>query len=697
MKLSFDALMAIICVEENRLFFGKKIEKYLIKKLNIFLDYLKLFFNNEFSGIFCCFLIVLLSLFKRSVIDIGQDSGFYLETTQKIFEGKKYYHDFFEYNFPISFLLLIIPVGISNLLGLSPIIIADYFVNLLAIFSLIWSYKILKNSQKIQSQLELNLLIICFTAGFFIRGRTLFFNEFLTKTSFLIIFFFPLFSYYVYGVEKLKKIQKIYLGIMSGLIISLKPNFIILFFLFEIYRVYQSHNIKSFLAIHNLVCASIISLYAIIIFIFFPSFVENFSYMMSIYYDYKINYRIDDFSDKYLLIFNKIQINYLMYFMLFFVYIKNGQKNEFLNYLMLLMLAIIFIIFSENFYIDQEIIFSSLGLSFIIINFVNFLKQNKISILHYWLVFFSLIIFCFIATETFSLISSLLYYLGLPVLIYLLFFRHFVDSKSYFYVKIFLIFSTILLIFLQFNHSKLFDIFFALFLMIISLINLNLCLEKYQVNKKFFHPIVFLVFLTTIGFVGEYFRAIFNNYSPNEAHLALQSPNHQNKVLFEIVKSNIKNNDNLIIFGDAIENSYPFRNYAKIRNDSEFSQYDILANSLKYPIIYYQNELYNNKVLESLYQQIINPKNNAIIFYNYRDCTINNFEFVIRNSPQIKKYLLENFKFFTQHYSIKEDKSFTPNYTQEFLTNDEFEMVKGIDLTQPKIMKNNVFEAYVRK
>jgi hypothetical protein len=697
MKWSFDALMAIICVEENRLFFGKKIEKYLIKKLNFFLDYLKLFFSNEFGGIFCCFLIILLSLFKRSMIDIGQDSGLYLEITQKILEGKKYYNDFFEYNFPISFLLLIIPVGISKSLGLSPIIISDYFINLLAIFSLIWAYRILKNSQKIQSQLELNLLIICFTAGFFIRGKTLFFNEFLTKTSFLIIFFFPFFSYYVYGVEKLKKIQKIYLGIISGLIISLKPNFIILVFFFEIYRVYQSRNIMSFLAIHNLICALLISFYVIIIFIFFPSFVENFSYMMSIYYDYKINYRIDDFSDKYLLIFNKIQINYLMYFMLFFVYIKNGQKNELSNYLMLLMLAIIFIVFSENFYIDQEIIFPALALSFIIINFVNFLKQNKISILRYWFLFFVLMIFCFMASETFSLISSMIYYLGLPIFLYLVFFRPFIDSKSYLYAKIFLMFSIIFLVFLRFNFFKLFDFSFVIFLIIISLINLNLCWQKYQVNKKFFHPIVFLVFLTTIGFVGEYFRAIFNNYSPNEAHLALQSPNHQNKVLFEIAKSNIKTNDNLIIFGDAIENSYPFRNYAKLRNDSEFSQYDVLANSLKYPIINYQNEIYNNKVLESLYQQIINPKNNAIIFYNYRDCTISNFEFVMRNSREIKEYFLENFEFSTQHFSVKEDKSFTPNYTQEFLNNHEFDVVKGIDLTQPKIMKNNIFEAYVRK
>jgi len=616
MKWNFDALMAIICIEENRIFFGKKIENFLVKQLNFFLIHLKSFFNKKICGITFCSLIILLSLFKRSMIDIGQDSGLYLEIAQKILDGKKYFHGFFEYNFPLSFLLLTIPVGISNLLGLSPIISAEYFVNLLAIFSLIWSYKILKNSQKIQSQFELNLLIICFTAGFFIRGKTLFFNEFLTKTSFLIIFVYPFFSYYFFGVEKLKKMQKIYLGMLSGLIISLKPNFIILIISFEIYRVIKSRNIKSLLATHNLICASFISFYIIAIFIFFPSFVQNFFYMMEIYYEYKINYRINDFYDKYLVIFTQIQLNYFLYLMLIYFNIKNLQKNELMNCLTLLMVATIFIIFSENFYLDQEIIFFALGLGFIVFNFVYFLKQNQISILNYWLIFFSLVIFCFVASETYPLMSSIIYYLGLPIFIYLIFFCPKIDSKIYFYSKIFLIFSLILLVFLRIYFFKIFAFFVIIFFIITSLINLNLCWQKSQVDKKFFYPIIFLVFVTIIGFLGEYFRAVFNNYSPNETHIQFQSLNHQNKVLFQITKSYLKNNDNLIIFGDSIENSYPFRNYAKLRNDSEFSQYDILSNSLKYPYIHNQNEYFNQKFLTSFYNQIIDPKNKVIIFFN---------------------------------------------------------------------------------
>ena len=697
MKWSFDALMAIICVEENRLYYGRKIESFFKKRLDIIIIYLQLFFKNKFCGILCCALIILLSLFKRSLIDIGHDSGLNLEISQKILNDKKYYHDFFELNFPLVFILLSIPITISNLLALSPIIIADYFVNLLAIISLIWSYKILKNSPKIQSQLELNILIICFTAGFFIRGKTLFYNEFLTIASFLLIFFYPLFSYYIAGIENLKKIQKIIVGILSGLVIALNPKYIFLVFFFEIFRFYKSRNIKSFLNVNNLVLTLFLIFYATIIVIFFPSFAENLSYIMKISYDYKIDYRFNDFSSKYVLILNKIQNNYLVYLLLILIYKKNLKNNEIKNYSILLVVAIIFIIFSENFYIDEEIIFSALGLSFIMINFVNFLQQNKISILHYWLIFFSLMIFCFMASETFALISSMLYYLGLPVLIYLLFFGHLADSKNYFYVKTFLIAFTLLLIFLKSNHSQLFDISFAIFLIAISLINLNLFLEKYRLNKTFYQSVNFIVFFATTGFLGDYYRVLFNNYSPNEIHLQFQSPNQQNEKLFSITKSNMKKNDNIVIFGDHVENSYPFRNYAKLYNQSEFSQYNFLANSLEYHAINYHNKTYTNKVLDDFYRIITNPQNTVLVFSDNRKCSISNFEFLIRNNAKIKNYLLENFNFLTQHFVVVEDKSYTPKYTQESLNQYEFEIVKTIDLSQPKLIKINVFEAFVRK
>ena len=167
--------------------------------------------------------------------------------------------------------------------------------------------------------------------------------------------------------------------------------------------------------------------------------------------------------------------------------------------------------------------------------------------------------------------------------------------------------------------------------------------------------------------------------------------------MFEIAKLNLKDDDNLIIFGDYIENSFPFRNYAKLYNESEFSQYDVIATSLKYPQIHNTNEIYNDKAFKALQKQIINPKNKLIILYNDRICTISNAEFLIRNDPEIKKYFIENFQFLTQDYELTKDKSFIPKYTKEFLNDDEFAIVKEIDLTQPSIKRRNVFEVYIRK
>ena len=696
MKWGFDALMAIICIEENRLFFGKKIENFLINKLNIFLSYLKSLFSNQFCGIFCCFFIVLLSLYKRSTVDIGQDSALYLEIAQKILEGKKYYHDFFEYNFPLSFLILTIPIYFSNLLGVTPIVIADYFVNLLAIFSLIWSYKILKNSKNIQSQAQLNALIICFCAGFFIRGKTLIFNEFLTKTSFLLILFYPFFSYYVFGVEKLKKNQKIYLGILSGLIIALKPNFIFLVAFFEIFRIYKSRNIKTLLDLNNITCGLILILNAIIIFVFFKSFVENFSYMMGIYYEYILNYQVKGFFVKYLKFYSSFLVNYLIYIFLIFIYIKKLQKNHLTNHLFLLSIALILIILSENYFLDQVVVFYSLFLALVIINFIDYFKQNKIKILNGGgFLILSLMIFCFLSIDFFSLIFLFVLIAEIPLFFYLLYSGFFHGSRRYFFLTILLICCLLISILLAKNVENLFVII-SLISTIFAFVNLNLMTKKYHENKNFFYIINFVVFFATFSFLGNYFRIIFNNQAIQNDYYYLKSPNDQNKKLFEISKANIKSDENLIIFGGNIENSYPFRNYAKLRNESEFSQYQIITiplNSKSHEF----NEIYNEKALDRLYKQMMNPKNKVIIFYTNQESVISNVEYLIRSNEKIKKYFIENFKFLTEYNLNYEDDSFVPKYTKDSLSDDEFEVVKQVEFEKIRKKKYVIFEAYVRK
>jgi hypothetical protein len=97
----------------------------------------KNFFHSTIFLYSSCALVFLLSLFLRSRFDIGPDTGIYLDLGKKVFLGKKYYYDFFESNFPLSFWLHVIPYFLASFFKISPVISAEIFVNLLGSSDLI--------------------------------------------------------------------------------------------------------------------------------------------------------------------------------------------------------------------------------------------------------------------------------------------------------------------------------------------------------------------------------------------------------------------------------------------------------------------------------------------------------------------------------------------------------------------------------
>jgi len=71
--------------------------------------------------------VFLLSIFLRSAIDIGPDTAFYIDLGKKISEGKKYYYDFFESNFPASFYFYALQYKVSVFLGINPRALTSFF------------------------------------------------------------------------------------------------------------------------------------------------------------------------------------------------------------------------------------------------------------------------------------------------------------------------------------------------------------------------------------------------------------------------------------------------------------------------------------------------------------------------------------------------------------------------------------------
>lgn len=229
------------------------------------------------SGIFLqvsCAVIFLFSIFLRSTIDIGSDTGVYLDLGRKIAEGKKYYYDFFESNFPLSFYFYALEYQISRLTGISAIILSDLIINLLALASIFWSLKILRSSAISQNRIHLNLLIISYFLGFFLRPSALQMGEFGTKTSLLLILFYPYLSYSFDRVLPLQKRDLIYRGCLMGLIPCIKPHYLILIILIEIRQLFKKKSLSFFFELDKLLMLMIGLLYLFLMLRLTPEFFE---------------------------------------------------------------------------------------------------------------------------------------------------------------------------------------------------------------------------------------------------------------------------------------------------------------------------------------------------------------------------------------------------------------------------------------
>ena len=233
---------------------------------------MKNFWENKNSSFVACALIFLISIFLRSRIDIGGDSAFQINLAAKISKEGRYYYDFFESNFPLSFWIYVIPYRISQFLNISPIVSSDIFINLLGILSLFFSARILKESTlRIDHQ---NLIISSFALGFFLRVHALPVNEFATKTSFCLLLAFPYISFSFARKNPLTTAELIWRGIFAGLIPCLKPHYIFLPLLIEIDRFRQKKSLRFFVELDKLLIVVIGLGYLLLMLKFTPEFFE---------------------------------------------------------------------------------------------------------------------------------------------------------------------------------------------------------------------------------------------------------------------------------------------------------------------------------------------------------------------------------------------------------------------------------------
>ncbi len=239
---------------------------------------------SKFSLSNICGLIFLLSIYIRSLSDIGPDTGVYMDVGKKMALGKDYFSDIFEINFPILMWLYALQYKVSIALNISPILMAEIFVNCGGLISIFFASKNLKRTKIYQDKIEFNLIIICFFLSFYLRPFGLLLSEFGTKTSYFLILFYPYLALILIDKKALKQRDLIVKGSMAGLIFCLKPHYLIFVVVIEIYLAIKCRSFRCLFEIDKLIFALICIAYFVLIQKIHPNFFEYVVPMWSAYF-----------------------------------------------------------------------------------------------------------------------------------------------------------------------------------------------------------------------------------------------------------------------------------------------------------------------------------------------------------------------------------------------------------------------------
>ena len=659
-----------------------------------------------------CSLILMLSLYLRSIFDIGPDSAIYIGLAKKIVEGKRYYYDFFESNFPLVFYIYALQYKVANFLNISPIIFSEIFINLIAILAIWHSTKLIKKTAFFDNKIEYNLLVISFYLAFFIRPLSVKFHDYGTKTSFLII---SIILYLAYSFESKSKTTKKYLlirGLIIGFICCLKPHYTIIIIFLESYLLFtketfidQSSKYKTFLnrlsyfiELDKIIAVIAILLYVFWIIFFIPEFFYKMIPALNIIYPGYSNYKV--FINN--IFFNLSQIIYFLGLILVFPYSKPSKNNSIL--LVVLFATIVLILLESIGSYDQFAVLFSVLVIFGLRALAIIITKKVLSYEGKFLLAIFLTIPFFYYLGGIFLISW--YHVTLPTIFifYTIFiaihhYKKFSNQKF----KVFYNFKNLTVIFCIILASIILVIFSYKYQKIMFLyINLGILMTIYayfleikimaKINNKLslFASAIFAVSMSALiySYVYEFSIVLSKNLELKMERKFLDSKAYYYKIFAN------NENDSDVYFGE--------------KNDERESLVTYLKKDIKQKFFLYSfyQEKYNNldmdvqnilKITNDDVKKSLLDKNTKIIFVeNINKLLYKNVLFILPTMCKINN--LESY-----FYDEEIKKIFTKNYRFEnniiITINDKFNDIGSLAFLKKsdkqKIYRN--FDVYVRK
>ncbi|MES2961558.1 MAG: hypothetical protein V4694_04155 [Pseudomonadota bacterium] len=619
---------------------------------------IKKYLGSVSFPIFSCSLVFLLSIFLRSRLDIGGDSSFYIDIATKMANGGKYYYDFFESNFPLSFWIHIIPLSVAGFFKISPIISTEIFVNLLGVISIIFSARILRKTNL--SKISQNLTITSFAIGFFLRSYAIEINEFATKTSFFLALAFPYIAFSFARKNPLNFLELFSRGALAGLICCLKPHYIFLPLLIEAERFFRNRTIRFFIETDKLVIGFIGISYLLLMLKLTPEFFEFMVPMWPIvYYSY---------SDSFHFLKNAIHLfgtQIIIYSGFFLIFLRQKFMPED-KIMALVFVAASLILISENLgSFDHLSTFFGLTI-FIFIRLIHgFYEARKVVFfrksLDKIIIVIIGIIVCFEPRLLLSLIQiSLIWWIIFPCLIESFYYdlkSEIIPIKQKRTAFIICCGSSILILLASVIIAAKNQIYYVAFINTAFFAFLFFYEKSRTKLAKSFSPVlIFVQLILALNLLLTFCLSIDNSYRGNHV---FKSPNFLSDNIISYSKSNLRyKSDEIVILSNSIAKSFPALTYLDkinpIVNNTGGALYTTIGNDFfnhqssdKKNAIFISNYFFNDL------KKQISDKNMKIIFVDRGDICLISFIENYLHDPEFRDIFLKNYHFVGRIFSSK--------------------------------------------
>jgi hypothetical protein len=230
-------------------------------------------------------LLMAVSFIPKFSHELCPDSEVYLYLASRMFDGARYYYDFFEFNTPFAIGIYTIPVALAHIFGVFMPTMAKIFNGLLILGSIGVTHVIIRRSKQWSVALKYNAIIIAlfFSLNFL---STITYNELTTKTIVFLCFILPYFFSIQLLLENaaISRRLQITIGLFLGLAVCLKPHYAVFPAIMEIYLVLKQRKFSVMFRWSNMLAGMVIMIYYVaVIPLFFPGYIKEIPLFIDFY------------------------------------------------------------------------------------------------------------------------------------------------------------------------------------------------------------------------------------------------------------------------------------------------------------------------------------------------------------------------------------------------------------------------------